>query len=96
MQKKLSYKGYQGHIEIDLDSGIFFSRVVNIKDVVTFQGETIEEAVQEFYNSIDDYLEFCEDIMLSIKAIEAKEEEFIGFEKSEKILQELVSTSAEV
>ncbi|MGK7955308.1 MAG: type II toxin-antitoxin system HicB family antitoxin [Crocosphaera sp.] len=59
MQDNLIYKGYQGHIEIDLDSGIFFGRVLNIKDVITFQGETIEKAYQAFYDSIDDYLEFC-------------------------------------
>ncbi|EAZ92577.1 type II toxin-antitoxin system HicB family antitoxin [Crocosphaera chwakensis] len=62
MQTMLTYKGYTGNIEIDLESGILFGRVLDIKDVVTFQGQTVEEACQEFYNSIDDYLEFCEEI----------------------------------
>ncbi|ACK67651.1 HicB family protein [Rippkaea orientalis PCC 8801] len=58
----LTYKGYTGNIEIDLDTGILFGRVLDIKDVITFQGQTVEEARQEFYNSIDDYLEFCEEL----------------------------------
>jgi predicted HicB family RNase H-like nuclease len=29
---------------------------------VTFKGKTVEEARQEFYNSVDDYLAFCEDL----------------------------------
>ncbi len=62
MQTMLTYKGYTGNIEIDLDSGILFGRVIDIKDVITFQGKTVEEARQEFYNSIDDYLEFCEEL----------------------------------
>ncbi len=96
MQDNLTYKGYQGHIEIDLDSDIFFGRVLDIKDVITFQGKTLEEACQAFYDSIDDYLEFCEDIILSTEAKKAKEEGFIWVEESEKVLHKLASTSAEV
>jgi len=55
-----TYKGYTGHLEIDTDAGILFGRILDIKDVITFQGETIEEARQAFEDSIDDYLEFCE------------------------------------
>jgi predicted HicB family RNase H-like nuclease len=54
-----TYKGYTGHLEIDPDAGILFGRVLDIKDVITFQGETIEEARQAFEDSVDDYLEFC-------------------------------------
>lgn len=54
-----TYKGYTGHLEIDADAGILFGRVLDIKDVITFQGETIEEARQAFQDSVDDYLEFC-------------------------------------
>ncbi|WP_232826126.1 hypothetical protein [Cyanothece sp. BG0011] len=91
MQDNLTYKGYQGHIEIDLDSGIFFGRVLDIKDVITFPGKSLEEACQAFYDSIDDYLEFCEDIMLSLKAKEAKEEGLIGVKESEDLLNEILN-----
>jgi len=33
--------------------------VINIRDVVTFEGETVEEVQQAFRDSVDDYLAFC-------------------------------------
>ena len=36
--------------------------MLDIRDVVTFKGETIVEAKQAFQDSIDDYLEFCQQI----------------------------------
>ena len=58
----LNYKGYAGSIEVDTDAGLIFGRVLGIQDVVTFKGETVAEIKQEFHNSVDDYLEFCQSI----------------------------------
>jgi predicted HicB family RNase H-like nuclease len=58
----LNYKGYAGHLEIDEESGLLFGRVLDIRDVVTFQGETVAEAKQAFQDSVDDYLEFCQSL----------------------------------
>jgi predicted HicB family RNase H-like nuclease len=58
----LHYKGYIGSIEIDLESGLLHGRVLDIRDVVTFQGTTIAEARQEFQASVDDYLDFCAEL----------------------------------
>lgn len=53
------YKGFTGSIEFDKDAGIYFGRVIGIRDVVTFTGKTHEDATTAFHDSIDDYLEFC-------------------------------------
>jgi predicted HicB family RNase H-like nuclease len=58
----MTYKGYTANLEVDVEAGIIFGRVLDINDVVTFKGKTIEEARQEFYKSVDDYLAFCEDL----------------------------------
>jgi predicted HicB family RNase H-like nuclease len=58
----LNYKGYVGSIEIDLESGLLHGRVLDIRDVVTFQGTTVAEARQEFEHSVDDYLDFCAEL----------------------------------
>ncbi len=58
----MTYKGYTAKLEIDVEAGIIFGRVLDINDVVTFKGKTVEEARQEFYKSVDDYLAFCEDL----------------------------------
>jgi predicted HicB family RNase H-like nuclease len=53
------YKGYVGVTEIDEEAGVIFGRVLGLRDVITFQGETVGEARQAFRDSVDDYLEFC-------------------------------------
>jgi predicted HicB family RNase H-like nuclease len=56
----LSYKGYTGHVEYDDKAGVFHGEVLDLRDVITFQGKSVEELEQAFRESIDDYLEFCE------------------------------------
>lgn len=58
----LTYKGYTAQIEVDAEKGILFGRVLDIKDVITFQGKTVDEARQAFHDSVDDYLDFCEEL----------------------------------
>ena len=55
----LTYKGYRGHFELDTETGLFHGEVVDTRDVITFQGTSIEELTQAFHDSIDEYLEFC-------------------------------------
>jgi len=55
----MEYKGYIGKVEIDEEAGILHGEVINIRDVITFEGQTVEELQQAFRDSIDDYLEFC-------------------------------------
>lgn len=57
----LTYKGYTGHIELDEEAGIFHGEVLDLRDVITFQGISVKELEQAFKNSVDDYLEFCKE-----------------------------------
>jgi predicted HicB family RNase H-like nuclease len=56
----LNHRGYVGHMEVDEEAGIIFGRVLDIRDVITFKGETVTDAKQAFQDSVDDYLAFCE------------------------------------
>lgn len=58
----MNYKGYTASIEVDVEAGILFGRVLDINDVVTFKAKTVDEAREEFYKSVDDYLNFCEEL----------------------------------
>jgi predicted HicB family RNase H-like nuclease len=55
----LKYKGYTGYVEFDDEAGIFHGEVLDLRDVITFQGKTVEELKKAFRESIDDYLRFC-------------------------------------
>jgi len=55
----MEYKGYIGKVEIDDEAGILYGEVINVRDVITFEGASVEEIQQAFHESVDDYLEFC-------------------------------------
>ena len=55
----MEYKGYIGKVEIDEEVGILYGEVINVRDVITFEGTSVEEVQQAFRESVDDYLEFC-------------------------------------
>ena len=55
----MEYKGYIGKVEIDDEAGILHGEVINIRDVITFEGKSVDEIQKAFRESVDDYLEFC-------------------------------------
>jgi len=55
----MEYKGYLGHAEFDAEANIFHGEVINIRDVITFQGKSVDELRQAFQDSVKDYLAFC-------------------------------------
>jgi predicted HicB family RNase H-like nuclease len=57
----MNYKGYIGKVEYDEKSETFFGKVINIKDIITFQGKSVSELKRAFKDSIEDYLDFCKE-----------------------------------
>ena len=55
----MEYKGYLSHVEFDDEADIFHGEVINIRDVITFQGKSVDELRQAFEDSVEDYLDFC-------------------------------------
>ena len=55
----LEYKGYRAEFEFDKDTNYWCGWLYGIKDLVTFGGETKEDAEKDFYVAVEDYLEFC-------------------------------------
>jgi|ERR1044071_1303477 predicted HicB family RNase H-like nuclease len=55
----LEYKGYTANVELDAEAGVFHGEVLGTRDVITFQGKSVDEVQGAFRDSVDDYLEFC-------------------------------------
>ncbi len=55
----MTYKGYQAKVELDELASVFHGEVINTRDVITFQGTSVEELKKAFEDSVNDYLEFC-------------------------------------
>ena len=57
----MTYRGYHGAVTFDEDAGLFHGEVQDLRDVVTFQGRSVDELKKAFQESVDDYLAFCEE-----------------------------------
>ena len=55
----MEYKEYFAKVEFDDEDNIFHGEIINLRDVITFEGETVEELRKAFHDSVEDYLEFC-------------------------------------
>ena len=58
----LEYKGYHADIVYDEENDYYSGLLYGIHDLVTFCGETQEEAEKDFYDAVEEYLEFCKEI----------------------------------
>ncbi len=56
----LRYKGFSGRVEYDESVSVFHGEVLDTRDVITFEGTTVEELEAAFRESVDDYLDFCQ------------------------------------
>lgn len=57
----MKYKGYLSEVTYDAKAKIFHGEVLGLKDVITFQGTSVDELEKAFRDSIDDYRAWCEE-----------------------------------
>ena len=55
----MDYKGYVAKVEFDDEDDVFHGEVINLRDVITFQGQTVDELREALQESVEDYLAFC-------------------------------------
>ena len=57
----MNHEGYVATIELDEEAGLFHGEVINTRDVLTFQGRTLDELKVAFADTIADYVDWCEE-----------------------------------
>jgi predicted HicB family RNase H-like nuclease len=57
----MSYGGYEAVIEYDEEAEMLYGEVANLRDVITFQGQSVSELKKAFADSVDDYIAFCKE-----------------------------------
>ena len=55
----MDYKGYRAAVSYNDEAGVFHGEVIGTRDVITFEGTSVEQLRKEFRFSIDDYLAVC-------------------------------------
>lgn len=59
---QMHYEGYVAQVTLDVDSGLLHGRVMNTRDVITFEAKDVAGLRQEFERSIQDYRNWCQEL----------------------------------
>lgn len=59
MNNTIEYKGYLGSVEFSEEDGLFYGKVMGIRSLISYEGETAKELLEDFHGAVDDYLEAC-------------------------------------
>ena len=59
MNNTINYKGYIARVEYSADDEVFVGRVVGLRDIITFHGETVKELKEQMKEMIEFYLDVC-------------------------------------
>lgn len=57
----MSHKGYTARVEFDERDSIFVGRILGIRSIISFHGETVAELRAEFEKAVHDYLADCKE-----------------------------------
>lgn len=57
MNNTIEYKGYVGSVEFSQEDSIFYGKVLGIKALISYEGTTAEELINDFHSAVNGYLE---------------------------------------
>jgi predicted HicB family RNase H-like nuclease len=57
----MSHKGYTARVEFDERDNIFVGRVLGIRTMISFHGETVAELRGEFEAAVEDFVRECKE-----------------------------------
>lgn len=58
----LEYKGYYASVHFSAADDVFHGKLLAINDLVSFEGDSVQEVKSAFHEAVDDYLETCKEI----------------------------------
>jgi predicted HicB family RNase H-like nuclease len=59
MSDVLEYKGYSGTVEYSLADNVLFGKVLGIKGLISYEGDSVQNLRKDFEGAVDEYLEMC-------------------------------------
>ena len=57
----MSHRGYTARVEYDERDDILVGRLLGIRSIISFHGQTVAELRSEFEQAVDDYLADCKE-----------------------------------
>ena len=59
MSNTIDYKGYTGSVEFSPEDRLLYGKVLGIKALISYEGTSADELVEDFQGAVDDYLALC-------------------------------------
>lgn len=60
MSNLLSYKNYNGTVEYSKEDNCLFGKVVGVKSLLSYEGDSLKELEENFRTVLNEYLEDCQ------------------------------------
>jgi len=60
MNNTMEYKGYVGSVEFSEKDGVFYGKVMGVRALISYEGTTAKELIDDFHCAVNDYLAVCE------------------------------------
>ena len=61
MKEFLEYKDYLGSVHFNVDDEIFYGKIECIDDLISFEGNTVNNLKTAFIEAVEDYIELCKE-----------------------------------
>jgi predicted HicB family RNase H-like nuclease len=59
MSSYLHYKDYTGSIAFSEEDAVFHGKVIGIKALISFEGDSVDAITTDFHTAVDEYLDVC-------------------------------------
>ena len=56
----MEYKNYTGSVEFSESDCCFFGKVMGIRALVSYEGTSAKELIDDFHSAVDEYLALCD------------------------------------
>lgn len=61
MSSYVYYRDYVGTVEYSDGDSVFHGKLIGIKASISYEGDTVTSFIKDFHDSVDEYLEHCEE-----------------------------------
>jgi len=67
MKDVLNYKGFIGSVHFSTDDKVFFGKIEGVNDLITFEGQSVDELVNAFQYVVDEHVKDCANDNLDVE-----------------------------
>ncbi|MCL2246010.1 MAG: type II toxin-antitoxin system HicB family antitoxin [Lentimicrobiaceae bacterium] len=67
MNNILTYNGFIGSVHFSAEDNVFFGKIEEINDLITFEGSTVQELKDAFYFMVDEHIKDCKSDNIPVK-----------------------------